>query len=180
MRYLRITVGLFILLAFAAHAKAQKISTDYDPKANFSDYKTFTWIRPPTFRSDPLMTQRILDDVNAALTAKGWQEVSEGADVGIAAHVATRREHTLETFYNGFGGGWGWRHFWGGGLGEAVTVPRTYAVGTLVLDLFDAHTKQLIWRGMATDALTGNPTKDSARLAKAVQKLFKKFPPKRT
>jgi hypothetical protein len=167
----------FLLLFVAAQAKAQKISTDFDPKATFTQYKTFMWIGHPHVQEDPLMEQRIIDAISAALVAKGWQQVTEGADVGVMAHVATKREYNLETFYSGFGGGWGWRH-WGGGFGEAITTPETYMVGTLVVDLFDGRTRQLIWRGFATDTLSDKPQKDTEKLNKAVQKMFKEFPPR--
>lgn len=177
MRVMKIGLAFCIFLLIASHAQAQKVTTDYDHKANFEGYKTFMWIKPPTVRQDPLMDQRLTHDVNAALTAKGWQEVPEGADVGIVAHVATQQEQTLDTFYNGFGDGWGWR--FGGGFGEATTTPETYTVGTLVIDLFDAHTKQLIWRSVATDTISDKPEKDSEQMRKAVDKMFKDFPPKR-
>src|ERR1700719_4356979 len=101
MRSLKMLFGLLLLFGIAITAEAQKVSIDYDRQVNFSGYKTYTWIRPPHFRPDPLMDQRIIEAVNAALTAKGWQYVAEGGDVGIAAHIATREDHTLETFYTG-------------------------------------------------------------------------------
>jgi uncharacterized protein DUF4136 len=177
MSNLKFSFAFLLALFLTSQVKAQKVSTDFDPKANFSDYKTFMWIGHPRVKEDPLMEQRIVDAVSAALVAKAWQQVTEGADVGVMAHVATEREHTLETFYSGFGGGWGWRH-WGGGLGEAITTPETYTVGTLVVDLFDGHTQQLIWRGMATDTLSDKPQKDTEKLNKAVAKMFKDFPPR--
>src|SRR5260370_42472234 len=79
---------------------------------------------------DPLMDDRIVNAINAQLTDKGWTLVQEGADVGVAAHVATKKGHTLQTFYSGFGGGWGWHHL-GGGLGIATTNVETYLLGTL-------------------------------------------------
>jgi hypothetical protein len=178
MRSLRILLGLLLLFSIAITAEAQKVSIDFDRQANFSDYKTFTWIKPPHFRADPLMDQRIMDSVNAALTAKGWQYVPDGpADVGLAAHIATREEHTLETFYDGFGGGWGWR--FGGGFGTAITTDHPYEVGTMVVDMFASRTKQLIWRGTATETWSEKPDKDSKKVEKAVDKLFKNFPPTR-
>jgi Domain of unknown function (DUF4136) len=177
MIFLKVGCCLFLLLAAAGTLKAQKVITDHDPNVDFSKYKTFMWIKPPHVRLDPLMDQRLVDDINAALAAKGWQLVTEGADVGIAAHMATRQRHTLETFYDGFGGGWGW-HYWGGGLGIATTHVDTYTVGTLVVDMFDGRTKQLIWRGIATDTLSEKPDKDAEKIQKAVDKLFKTFPPK--
>lgn len=177
MRFTRIIIGLSLLMLVAGDAMAQKITTDFDPRANFSQYKTFTWIRPPKVEMDPFMEQRLVEAINAALTAKGWQPATEGADVGIVAHVATRERHTLETFYNGFGGGWGWHH-WGVGFGEAYTTDHPYEVGTLVVDMFDSHTKQLIWRGVVTETFSEKPDKDTKKLNKDVEKLFKGFPPR--
>jgi hypothetical protein len=176
IRNARIVAGLALVLFGAALAVAAKVESDYDPKANFSQYKTFMWIKKPHM-PDPLMDDRIVNAINSELTAKGWTLVPEGADVGVAAHVATRKQHSLETFYDGFGGGWGW-HRWGGGLGIATTHVNTYTVGTMVVDLFDTATKQVIWRGWATDALPDNPSKETKKLDKDIEKLFKGFPPK--
>ena len=111
MRILRTLIffGLFLLLPTIL--SAQKVTTDFDHSANFAQYKSFMWIREPRMR-DPLMRRRVIDAINGQLTAKGLQLVTEGADVGIIANGATTEEHTLETFYSGFGG-WGWRG-WGG------------------------------------------------------------------
>jgi hypothetical protein len=175
MRTSKAMIGLLFLLVSARLAAAQTVAVDSDPTAHFSSYKTFMWIEKPHIRIDPLMEPRLVDAVNAALTSKGWQLVDAGADVGIDAHVATRERHALETLYSGFGPGWGW-HYWGGGT--AFTTVAPYEVGTLVVDLFDVHTKQLIWRGVATDTLSEKPQKDTKKLEKAVDKLFKDFPPK--
>ena len=63
----------------------------------------------------------------------------------------TRDRQTLDTFYNGFGGGWRWR--WGGGFGDVTTTVDTYKGGALVGNPFDANTKNLIWRGSSSDTL---------------------------
>jgi len=172
----KITLGLLFLLLVAELAAVAKVVSDYDPNASFSRYKTFMWIKKPHV-DDPLMDDRIMNAINSKLAAKGWTLVTEGADIGVAAHVATRKQHDLETFYNGFGGGWGWHH-WGGGVGIATTHVETYTVGTLVVDLFDSRTKQLVWRGWASDALPDDPKKETKKLDKDIDKLFKNFPPK--
>ena len=103
--------------------------------------------------------------------------VDSGADVAVVAMEITRDQQTLNTFYDGLGGGWGWRRFGGGGFGEATTTTDTYKVGTVVVDLFDTKTKQLIWRGAASDTLSDNSDKNIKNLNESVDKMFKHFPP---
>lgn len=51
-------------------------------------------------------------------------------------------------------------------------------MGTLILDMYDAQTKQLLWRGTSEDTLSDKPQKNENKLDKAVEKMFKNFPPK--
>jgi Domain of unknown function (DUF4136) len=166
-------IGLMFL--FAGKAAAQQVKTDYDRSANFSQYKTYSWEHVKT--QDPLDVDRIKTAVNGALAVKGWTQVDSGGDVSIVAVEITRNQQTLNTFYDGLGGGWGWRRFGGGGLGEATTTTETYKVGTVVVDLFDTKTKQLIWRGAESDTLSNNSNKNIKNLDKGVEKMFKQFPP---
>jgi hypothetical protein len=46
-----------------------------------------------------------------------------------------------------------------------------------VIDIFDAKTKEPLWRGTATRTLSDEPQKNTENLNKAVVKLFKDFPP---
>ena len=174
MRISRISLGLVLMMTMviASAAFAQKVTTDYNKSATFAKYKTFMWIKEPK-TSNPLTRQRVIDDVNAALQARGLQLVTSNADLGVAAHAATTQERTLNTFYDGFGGGWRWR----GGIGSATTTVSTYEVGTLVVDIFDGHTKEAVWRGTSSKTLSGNPEKNAESLNKAVVKMFKNFPP---
>jgi Domain of unknown function (DUF4136) len=164
-----------IMFLFATQSPAQQVKTDYDRSANFAQYKTYSWEHVKT--QDALDVGRIKNAVNAALAAKGWTQVDSGGDVSIVAMEITRNQQTLNTFYDGFGGGWGWRRFGGGGFGEATTTTETYKVGTVVVDLFDTKTKQLIWRGASSDTLSNNSDKNIKNLDKGVEKMFKKFPP---
>jgi hypothetical protein len=164
-----------MMLLFGGTLSAQQVKTDYDRSANFAQYKTYSWEHVKT--QDPLDVDRIKNAVNAALAAKGWTPVDSGGDVCIVAIEITRNQQTLNTFYDGFGGGWGWRRFGGGGFGEATTTTETYKVGTVVVDLFDAKTKQLIWRGASSDTLSNNSDKNIKNMDKGVDKMFKHFPP---
>ena len=167
-------VGLF-LAVFTATASAQQVKTDFDRGANFAQYKTYSWENVKT--KDRLDVDRIKNAVNAALGAKGWTQLDSGGDVSVVAIEITRNQQTLNTFYDGMGGGWGWRRFGGGGFGEATTTTETYKVGTVVVDLFDAKTKQLVWRGSSSNTLSNNSDKNIKNLDKGVDKMFKHFPP---
>jgi hypothetical protein len=172
-RVVLVLMGMMFL--FAGNSSAQQVKTDYDRNANFGQYKTYCWEQVKT--QDPLYVDRIKSAVNAALAAEGWTQVASGGDVSIIAIEMTQNQQTLNTFYDGFGGGWGWRRFGGGGFGEATTTTETYKVGTLVVDLFDTKTKQLVWRGTSSDTLSNNSDKNIKNLDKGVEKMFKKFPP---
>jgi hypothetical protein len=65
----------------------------------------------------------------------------------------------------------------GRGLDSATTYVQDYKVGTVVVDIFDAQSKQAIWRGSATDALSGNPDTNAKATEAAITKMFNKFPP---
>ena len=168
-----VLIGMMFL--FAAKSSAQQVKTDFDRSANFGQYKTYSWGQVKT--KDPLDVDRVKSAVNTALAAKGWSQVDSGGDVSIMAIETTQNQQTLNTFYDGFGGGWGWRRFGGGGFGEATTTTDTYKVGTLVVDLFDTKTKKLLWRGTSTDTLSNNSNKNIKNLDKGAVKMFKKFPP---
>ncbi len=74
--------------------------------------------------------------------------------------------------------GWGWRRGWGGGMGMATTDVVPEKVGNLTVDIFNAGTKQLIWRGEASEVLSSKPDKNDKKLEHTVDDMFKKFPPK--
>ena len=164
-------VGVALLIASASFA--QQVKTDYDRSADFSQYKTYSWEKVQT--ADPLWAGRIKEAVNAALTAKGLTPVESGGDIAVVAIEMTKNQQTLNTFYDGFGGGWRWRGF--GGFGDATTTVDNYKVGTLVVDLFDAKSKQVIWRGSSSDTLSDKSDKNIKNLDKGVQKMFDHFPP---
>src|ERR1700719_4554367 len=169
----RVTIYGAFLMVMLGSAFGQHIQTDFDHQAVFSQYKTYSWqeIKP----ANSLWDARIKNAVDAQLAAKGWTQVDSGGDVSVVAIKTTQTQRSLQTFYDGFGGGWRWRGF--GGMGEATTTERDYKEGTLVVDMYDAKTKRLIWRGSAEDTLSNKAAKNEKNLDKGVAKMFKKFPP---
>lgn len=179
----RMLVALTFALALtaAACATTPTVYIDHNPAAQFGNYRTYSW-REKAEKAPPLVAQRIVEAVDAQLRAKGWTPVANGGDVVLAAHVASRQEYELDTFYSDpFWGGWGWHggwgHGWGFGAGIDTRRVRSYEVGTLVLDMFDANTKQAIWRGTAEGTVPKDPRKLTEKMQAGVAKMFADFPP---
>ena len=162
-----------VLLAGLCIVAAAKVTTDYNHSTDFSQYRTYSWLKVEA--GDPLWPDRIRKEIDAQLTAKGMNQVPAGGDASVAAFGSTHQQPTLHTFYDSFGGGWFWRGF---GDGVATTTVEYTPIGTLVVDLFDTPTKKLIWRGVASGALSEKPEKNERKLEKAVEEMFKHFPPK--
>ena len=176
MKLLRTLITASALM-LPALASAQDVKIDFDKAFDFSTVKTYS-IAIGTKWGNDLSERRVLTEIDEAITAKGWKKVDAAqANAIVVLHGATQTKKSANTFYSGMGGyGYGYRGF--GGMGSAQTVVSEWAVGTLVVDMFDAKSKQLIFRGTAEDEISDNPEKNTKRLEKASTKLFKDFPPK--
>jgi Domain of unknown function (DUF4136) len=164
---------------------ADNVRTDYNHQINFAQYHTYTWGNVKT--SDPFFVDRIKAAVDKQLQAKGWQLVASGASVTIFATDNVHNQKEAETLYSGFGGGWGGGWGWGGwgwglgnpgGFGDATTTTFKQSVANLVIDLFDGNSKNLLWRGLATQDLSSNANKNTKSLDSDIARMFKGFPPK--
>lgn len=165
------------LVLFASGCAAIHVSTDYNHRTDFARYHTYSWLKVKA--GSQLWADRIQRDVNAELAAKGWREVPSGGQAAVAAFGATRNQKSLQTFYEGFGpgfGGWYWGG-WGPGTGVATTQVVNTPVGSLTVDIFNAQNKRLIWRGEANRALSHDPVMNARHLRHAVDDMFKSFPP---
>lgn len=167
---------LLLTLLISASAFAQKVNVDYDKKADFSSYKTYSWAEG-TPAKNPLGHQRIIAGIDAQLAARGWQRVESGGDVVVIYSAATSTETQINTFESG--GPWGgYRWGWGGyGGGMSTTTVQKIPVGELIVDVADVKNKAFIWRGTASDTLSDKPEKNQKKLEKVLSKMFKNFPP---
>lgn len=167
-----LAIPLFVM-ALTATLFADHVKVDYDHGANFNQAKTYSWSRVKTANS--IWDDRVKDAIDKELATKGLTRVPSGGDVSLVAIEKTSVHQQYDTFYNGFGG---WRRWGGMGMGDATTTVDNYKVGTLIVSMFDGNSKQLMWRGTSSSDLSGNPEKNTKKLDKDVQKMFKKYPPK--
>ena len=170
-----------VLALSSTVAFAQDVKVDFDKDANFAQYKSFA-LKIGTSWNNQISENRISNEIKQTLVEKGWTIEDPGkADTIVVLHGATDKQKSLNTFYSGGGGygGYGWRGmgYGGMGMGSSQTTVSEYLVGTLVVDIFDAKTKALLFRGTATDEISDKPEKNIKKIDKAASKMFKDFPP---
>ncbi len=143
----------------------------------------------------PILERRIRGEIDSELARLGYRRDTSGApDFRVAFKVLTEKE--TDTYSGGYGGfyspySFGHGHFGHGGFGHGgfghfglspyygPAIVRQYVQGTLVLDIVDGRTNELIWRGWATDRLDDDPKPKQVRhyVTAAVQKILEEFPP---
>ena len=167
-------VTLFLTLVCAY---GQDAHYNYDRSANFAAYKTYQWVGLSGRVPDELVERDIKRAVDEQLAQKGLIRVEKDADLYIGYHALINLEKGVNLSASGMRGGPGGLGGFDNGTvtGQASTIP----VGMLFVDIYDAGTKQLIWRGDDNKAidLKKDPNKNYKNLQKAVAKLFKSYPP---
>ena len=163
------TVGLAVALALApASAPAQSIQTDYDRSFDFSRLKTYDFAQQTRRPNDPLAVnpmndRRVQAALDSQLVAHGHTRDPSGKpDFLVAYNGATRNQVDVRE--------------WGYGPGRLrdrrIDVNR-YTESTLIVDVVDAATKELVWRGAATGVI--EPKDADKKIKKAVAKLMEQF-----
>jgi len=190
-------VGLALLLSAC---ESMQVTHDYNPSVDPATFHTWAWKEPalqfvpnnPMLKSD-LTQQRITQAVAYQLDQRGLRQVTPAtkADLWVQTYliVAERQEQVVTNYGYGYGGPWGgpWGGYWGGpweGYWGAPVYDEVrninYQVGTLQIDLIDAKTDQLVWRGSAEKVVDTSPTpaQRSAAIHEAVSKILSDYPPK--
>jgi len=168
----RVLVFLGALL-LGSSVFAQDVRYNFMPGTDFSKYHTYKWVSIERgAHPNQIMDQEIKQAVDSQLASKGLTKTdADKADLYIGYQIAVDQEKQ----WNGYGMGGGLR--WGG---MASATSSTINVGTLVLDMYDPATKQLVWTGNATKTIdpNSNQEKNMKNLSKAMAKLLKNYPPK--
>jgi hypothetical protein len=151
---------------------AQSVTYDFDRSADFAAFRTYAWVSG-TILNDELNHQRIVNAVDAQLTAKGLSKVASDPDLLVAYHATFDRNLRI----SGFSSGWGGYRFGGNRTGSARA--EEILVGTLAVDLVNAATNTIVWRAMATKDIDvkASPEKREKNINRTAQKLFQSYPP---
>ena len=168
-------VAAISLTLFGTLALARSVKYDYDRAANFSDYKTYAWTRG-TESADELNHATIVRAVDAAFAAKGLAHVESSANPDVLVDYHASFDGNLRKIRPIHG--WGPLNL-GGRWGSTRVQP--VLVGTLVVDILDARKGAIVWRSRtSTDIrLSDKPESLDRKIAKATEKMFKNYPPRR-
>ena len=167
-----------VVFALTASACAtMNVSSHVERGLDFTQYKSWGWGTPDALpTSDPRLNDAFFRDhlqgaVERELVRRGLGRPESGTPDLLVHHHANvtpridvnRGDPTTGACYDG----------------DCRVRVLEQEVGTIMIDVIDARTKRLIWRGWAqtsVEGVLGNPEKLGDRVAKAVSGMFKRFP----
>lgn len=198
MKALRTIIMMALVIGTTVDA-GTKVRVDYDQNASFEHLRQYSWAvqvndnKVDQALSGPLVSERIRQEIDIELASLGYEKVDpEQADFLIDYQLRTEEKTKVTTFYNyygssyyGHGYGRSYGHGYGGGYGHgyaAAPIVREYLEVTLTLDIIEAQTGDVIWRGWAIKSLDQYPKPKKVRklIRRSVHKILKKFPAEST
>jgi hypothetical protein len=141
-----------------------QVTADWDRTTNFAKYDTYAWMDTPRMQAmqqATLFDRRLRDAVEQQLAAKGLRQArtKTSADVLLVYDAGLHGKIDVRQ--------WGY-------FGRQLDVTEVRE-GTLLIDVVDAHSNSLVWRATARAEIK-DADLSSEKIAKAVAKMFEKFP----
>lgn len=180
-------------LSFLTGCTSLKVTYDFDKTVDFSKYKTFEyygWQKESDKLLNDLDKRRIEQAFGEEFKKRGLEYVKENGDLIVTLFIVTQKktQTTANTTMTGMGGNpygyyggfYGYGPGWGWGMGHATTTYTSYdyEVGTLVVDVFDAKEKRLIWEGIGEGTIKENSSNRDKNIPLAVKEIMKNYPVK--
>jgi hypothetical protein len=166
-----LAVGV-LCLSICTSALAQRAHIEFDHHADFSAFHTYGW-QPSPEPGQGVWNQRIIEEIDRQLQAKGLTKVDSNPDLWVIYCRSVQKDRTAFP-----GGEYAVAPNWGAASLDLPPTEATFEEGTLVVELGNPKTKQVVWRGSVTRTLNDNDNKNLKGLDKAVAKLFDGYPPK--
>ena len=158
-----------VLLAclFAAPLLAQKptVRVKWEKAQDFSKYETYSWLESPTDDVADVTDRIIVDTLDAHMSIHGIFKDDFEPDLHVVYYGSAEESFEI---------GGGYRSSWSDP--QAVTI-QNHTAGTLVLDVVDADSGQVVWRGIATATIEPDPKKNVKTVREALRKMLDSFPP---
>lgn len=176
---MRKIVGIVLVVMFTiVSCSGPKVMYDYDRAVNFSNYETFNFHPNMNLSTiSELDGKRILNAIEDQMKAKGFR-LSDAPDLYIDV-VPSTRTRKKQAGSVGIGlGNWG-RNF-GVNIGTSVPITKRVEDSSLVLEMIDTNSNQMIWQGVFEDTVnaSNSPVDKEGIVNKSVSELLLNFPPK--
>jgi hypothetical protein len=151
------------MMAILLAAAATSTSVEYDHQADFSRYGTWSWSEKVTRAMNPVTDKRIREAIESGLATRGLSRVDANATLVVAYHASKTSQLDLPPIKN------------------APPPPAAdagyFEKGALVVDMADAASGAVVWRGRATGVLRYGPNEIAEQVKGAIDKLLESFPP---
>jgi hypothetical protein len=160
-----------------------RVSTSVAPDANFASYRTFNIMSVPSRRAgiaaspmDPMLdnsiTNRALrDHLSSAFASRGYTMDRSNPDFTVAYYASRRGKLDVTAWDYGYPGRWGgWRG------GPRVVQVQPYVEGTVIVDVVNPKTHELVWRGRGVSAVSDDPQTYAEDLDHTVKEIVARFP----
>lgn len=182
-------IQLLILGVLLASCSSIKVITDYDKTVDFSQYKTleyYGWADDSDKILNRFDKERIENAFGDEFKKRGMELAEKGkGDMIVTLFIVTEQKTqtsanttTMGGGYGGYGGyyGYGPGYGWGGGHSTTTISEYDYTVGTLVVSVYDAAKKELIWEASGQGTVDEDPKNAEENVAKAAAQIMKEYP----
>ena len=177
-----LVVAVVALLAISC--SSLKVSQDYDMSVDFSQYRSYDLYPEPQPKTgdvridNPLMDARIRQAIDDTLNKMDFNRVSGQKPDFLVNYYLTIRTKLESSVYTTGAGYHAYQHpFWGGV--HYQTTFREFDQGMLTIDIIDAESNRLIWRGIGTRRVREHqdPERTTAVVNETVARILAQFPP---
>lgn len=177
------------LLAALPGCSGLTIQSDFDPTADFSKYRTWDWmpgteavVSKDPVRDNAILRGRIQTAVANVLIDRGYKLDMDDPDFYVAYHVAFEDKMDLEVVNNYYGYPYAGSYAatWGPTIYGQQVQQRSWEQGTLLLDILDGKSRQLVWRGSAQAEVypEQDPNQRQKNINNVAKKVLDQFPPR--
>ena len=163
---MRLTVAALMLIVLPACSSSQ-VKTEQDWDTDFARYTTYAWSEGVSAR-DPSIESQIHAAVDFELPFKGLNKVEtpSAPDLYVSTYASVE-EQVIDPLGYEVGTS---------GAARSRAGVLTLPTGTLLIDVVDARSGKLVWRGQASKALDHQVSE--ATLRKVVRDIFRHYPQK--
>jgi len=161
-----------------------RITSDFDKEADFTKYKDFHylgWAQHSDQIINDLDKARIENAFANEFAKRGIKFVDQSeADATVSLFIVVDQKTSTTAYtdhYGGMGYGYGYPAWgWGGGMSTTRYQEYDYLDGTLVVDVFDAESKKLVWQGVASGTINENTKSREERINRVAASIMDQYP----